>query len=96
MPISEHTVTKQVLGDTKLPKPINTESEISQYFENCAIFNIRIIGDILLEVSGTTLYLIKFICNNYSIGIVNPKAGFQFWVPWMGFVSMLIKNFNRM
>jgi hypothetical protein len=55
MPISEHTVTKQVLGDTKLPKPINAESEISKYFENCAITSIHIIGDILLEVSGTSL-----------------------------------------
>jgi hypothetical protein len=41
--------------DTKLPKPINAENEISKYFENCAITNIHIIGDILLEVSGTTL-----------------------------------------
>jgi uncharacterized protein YozE (UPF0346 family) len=55
MQISENTVTKQVLGDTKLPKPINAESEISKYFENCAIFNIRIIDEILLEVLGTTL-----------------------------------------
>jgi hypothetical protein len=52
MQISEHAVTKQVLGDTKLPKPINAGSEISEYFENCAIFNIRIIGDILLESIG--------------------------------------------
>jgi hypothetical protein len=55
MQISEHTVTKQVLGDTKLPIPIKAQSEISKYFENCAITNIRIIGDILLEVSRTTL-----------------------------------------
>ena len=55
MAISEHTVTKQVLGDTKLPKPINAENEINKCFENCVIFNIRIIGDVLIEVSETTL-----------------------------------------
>jgi hypothetical protein len=60
MQISEHTVTKQVLGDTKLLKPINAESEISKYLENCAIFNIRIIDEILLEVLGTTLLPCKF------------------------------------
>jgi plastocyanin len=27
---------------------------------------------------------------------VNPKAGFHFWVPAMGFVSIFIKNFNNL
>jgi hypothetical protein len=35
MLLSEHTVTKQVLGDNKLPKPINAESETSKYLELC-------------------------------------------------------------
>jgi hypothetical protein len=47
--------TSTTKKDTKLPIPIKAQSEISKYFENCAITNIRIIGDILLEVSRTTL-----------------------------------------
>ena len=34
-----------MLGDTKLPKPINAENEINKCFENCVIFNIRIIDN---------------------------------------------------